>query len=66
MIVKVRPVVDLGATPWDRDVFAPIEVSVRLEGDAGSRTEVLGALEATDSSGFETLLGPWVRATTFR
>lgn len=66
VIVKVRPVLDLGATPWDRDVFAPIEVSVRLEGDAGSRTEVLGALEATDSSGFETLLGPWVRATTFR
>ncbi|MDF1602262.1 hypothetical protein [Nocardioides sp. YIM 152315] len=66
VIVKVRPALDLRANPWDRDVFAPIEVSVRLEGAAGSTTKVLGTLEVTDSGGFESLLGPWASGTTFR
>ena len=49
-------------SPWDRDVFAKIVVTMHEWGE----TFTLATLDATDTAGFIAALGPWAGGTVYR
>ncbi|QHK18898.1 hypothetical protein GU243_02965 [Pseudarthrobacter psychrotolerans] len=62
-ILYISPDIDMRRiAPWERDVFAKIEI--QLSGRGGNVT--LATLDATDTAGFVAALGNWVTNTLFR
>ncbi|ALG27812.1 hypothetical protein AOZ07_01545 [Glutamicibacter halophytocola] len=62
-VLYISPNINMRNTgPWERDVFAKIDVELSLRG----QTITLATLEATDTDGFVEALGSWVLNATFR
>ncbi|MEW1808408.1 hypothetical protein [Pseudarthrobacter sp. NPDC080039] len=62
-VLYISPDIAMRSTaPWDRDVFAKIDVELSTRGG----TVTLAALDALDTAGFVAALGNWVTNTVFR
>ena len=63
-VLYIGPEIDMRRTaPWDRDVFAKIQIEL-YAGRQGKVT--LATLDAPDTAGFVAALGNWVTSTPFR
>lgn len=62
-VLYISPDIDMRRTaPWDRDVFAKIQIDLSTRRGAVT----LATLDATDTAGFVAALGNWVTNTVFR